>query len=575
MKKLLKYYKPHILSILLIFVSVYIHTMADLALPDYMSRIVNEGIIKGNTTYIYIVGAQMILISFIGVLAFIATGYLSAKVAAFSVSSMRLDVFKKVESFSNAEFDKFSTASLITRSTNDIQIIQVFTVMLFRMMLSAPIMAIGGIIKAVDKSPSMTWIIALSAAVLIGLLSIIFAITMPKMKLTQKLVDKLNLVMRERLTGLLVVRAFVNQDKEQQRFENANLDLTKLNLTVNRVMTLMSPFIMLVMNMTGLLVVYIGAKAVDLDTMDIGSVMAFMQYTMQIIMSFLMVSMLFIMAPRAIVATNRISEVLGTDVSIKDSEIAKPYDESKDGEVEFKNVSFKYPDAQEYVLRNISFTANKGETVAIIGSTGSGKSTLINLIPRFYDATEGEVLVAGTDVKQLSQKQLRDKIGYVPQKGVLFSGTIESNIKFASDEISDEVMEKSAKIAQSDGFVMDKEDGYQSDVAQGGTNVSGGQKQRLSIARALAKDAKIYIFDDSFSALDFKTDANLRKAIKENFEDVTVIIVAQRINTIRNADKIIVLDDGNMVGIGTHDQLAQNCSVYREIALSQLSESEI
>ncbi len=575
MKKLLKYYKVHIPSILLIFVSVYIHTMADLALPDYMSRIVNEGIINGNTTYIYIVGAQMILISFVGVLAFVATGYFSARVAAFAVSSMRLDVFKKVESFSNAEFDKFSTASLITRSTNDMQIVQMFTVMLFRMMLSAPIMAIGGIIKAVDKSPSMTWIIALSAAVLIGLLSIIFAITMPKMKLTQKLVDKLNLVMRERLTGLLVVRAFVNQDKEQQRFENANLDLTKLNLTVNRVMSLMSPFIMLVMNLTGLLVVYVGAKAVDLGTMDIGSVMAFMQYTMQIIMSFLMVSMLFIMAPRALVAMSRISEVLETEVSIKDSEIPKQYNESKDGEVEFKNVSFKYPDAQEYVLQNISFTANKGETVAIIGSTGSGKSTLINLIPRFYDATEGEVLVAGTDVKELSQKQLRDKIGYVPQKGVLFSGTIESNIKFASDSITDSMMEKSAKIAQSDGFILDKEDGYQSEVAQGGTNVSGGQKQRLSIARALAKDATIYIFDDSFSALDFKTDASLRKAIKENLEDVTVIIVAQRINTIRNADKIIVLDDGNMVGIGTHDQLSQNCAVYREIALSQLSESEI
>lgn len=528
------------------------------------------------THFIIVAGAQMLGISLIIMVSAITIMLLSSKVAARLAQTLRDKIFKKVLSFSTSEFKQFSTASLITRSTNDIQQIQMLMTMLFRVVVYAPIIGIGGFFMVLANSNmSMAWIIGLAVVAVIFVMATLFIVAMPKFKKLQQLVDKLNLVSREILTGLPVIRAFNKEKDEVDRFNNANKDLMKANIFVNRAMSLMMPTLMFIMNSISLLIVWVGGHNIDYGLMQVGDMMAFIQYTMQIIMSFLMISMMSIMLPRADVSAKRINEVLETENSIKDPKEPKKLDTNKKGLIEFKNVSFRYPDAEENMLNNISFTAEPGKTTAIIGSTGSGKSTVINLIPRFYDVTDGELLVDGVNVKDVTQEDLRSIIGFVPQKGILFSGTIESNIKYSDEDMSDDRMKAAAEIAQATEFIEAKDKKYNSEIAQGGGNVSGGQKQRLSIARAIAKDPEIFIFDDSFSALDYKTDATLREALKEKTENKTVIIVAQRINTILNADQIIVLDNGNIVGKGTHEELMENCEEYKEIALSQLSEEEL
>ena len=530
---------------------------------------------KAQINYILVSGAKMLGIALLGAIASIIVGFIASKVAAKTSMELRSSIFKKVMSFSNSEMDKFSTASLITRSTNDIQQIQMVIVMMLRMVLYAPIIGIGGVIKVLNTNTSMTWIIGLAVAVILGIVITLFITVMPRFKILQKLVDKVNLVTREILTGLPVIRAFSTQKHEEERFDKANMDLTKTNLFVNRIMSGMMPLMMFVMNGVTLLIVWNGGKGIDAGTMQVGDMMAFIQYSMQIIMAFLMITMMSIMLPRAAVSAVRVDEVLNTKLSINDNENPQKFDENKKGVIEFKNVSFKYPDADEDILTNISFTAKPGETTAFIGSTGSGKSTLINLIPRFFDVTEGEILVDGVDIRNVSQHELREKIGYVPQKGVLFSGTIDSNLRYGKEDATEKEIEKAAKIAQATEFIETKPEKYNTEIAQGGSNVSGGQKQRLSIARAIAKNPEIYIFDDSFSALDFKTDAALRKSLKAETGDSTVLIVAQRISTILNAEQIIVLDEGKIVGKGTHKELLNNCEVYKQIALSQLSKEEL
>lgn len=530
---------------------------------------------KAQINYILVSGAKMLGVALLGAVVSIIVGFIASKVAAKTAMELRSNIFKKVMSFSNSEMDKFSTASLITRSTNDIQQIQMVIVMLLRMVLYAPIIGIGGVIKVLNTNTSMTWIIGLAVVIILGIVVTLFITVMPKFKILQKLVDKVNLVTREILTGLPVIRAFSTQKHEEERFDKANKDLTKTNLFVNRIMSGMMPLMMFVMNGVTLLIVWNGGKGIDAGTMQVGDMMAFIQYSMQIIMAFLMITMMSIMLPRAAVSAVRVDEVLNTKLSINDSENPQNFDENKKGVVEFKNVSFRYPDADEDILTNISFTAKPGETTAFIGSTGSGKSTLINLIPRFFDVTEGEILVDGVDIRNVSQHELREKIGYVPQKGVLFSGTIDSNLRYGKEDATEKEIEKAAKIAQATEFIETKPEKYNTEIAQGGSNVSGGQKQRLSIARAIAKNPEIYIFDDSFSALDFKTDAALRKSLKAETGDSTVLIVAQRISTILNAEQIIVLDEGKIVGKGTHKELLNNCEVYKQIALSQLSKEEL
>lgn len=530
---------------------------------------------KIQLNYIFTSGAKMIGIALISMVAAVIVGFISARVAAKIARDLREKVFGKVMEFSNQEMEKFSTASLITRSTNDIQQIQMFIVIFLKVVLYAPILGLGGVYKVFQTDVSMSWIIALAVGVIFVVILSLFIIVMPKFKVVQKYVDKLNLVTREIITGIPVIRAFSTQEHEYKRFESANKDLTKTNLFVNRVMAGMMPIMMLIMNGITVLIVWNGSKAIDAGNMQVGDMMAFMQYAMQIIMAFLMISMISILLPRASVSAGRVDEVLETEVIIKDSNSPKNFIADKKGYVEFKNVSFRYPDGDENVIENVSFTARPGETTAFIGSTGSGKSTLVNLIPRFYDVTEGEILVDGVNVKDVTQYDLREKIGYVPQKGVLFSGTIESNIKYGNDHASISEVEKAAEIAQATEFIESKPEKYESSIAQGGTNVSGGQKQRLSIARAIAKKPEIYIFDDSFSALDYKTDATLRKALKEETGDSTVIIVAQRISTILHAEQIVVLDDGKVVGKGKHKELLDTCEVYREIAESQLSKEEL
>lgn len=525
--------------------------------------------------YIVITGLKMLGLALAAMLATIIVTLLASRTAAGVAKNLRNDVFQKVVSFSNQEFEKFSTASLITRSTNDIQQIQMLLVLLLRIVFYAPIVAVGGCIMALQKNSSMFWVIGVAMVAVLSLVVVLFSITMPRFKLMQKLVDKLNLVSREILSGLWVIRAFGTQKYEEKRFDGVNRDLTKTNLFVNRVMTCMMPAMMLTMNAVTVLIVWVGADKINAGGMQVGDLMAFIQYTMQIVMSFLMISMMSIMLPRATVSANRIQEVLETEVEIADPARPEDFVPSKTGEVEFQDVSFRYPGADEDVLENITFTAKKGETTAFIGSTGSGKSTLVNLIPRFYDATKGRILVNGRDVREVTQHELRARIGYVPQKGVLFSGTIESNLKYGGDSISDRDMEQAAQIAQATEFIGAKPDGYQSEISQGGGNVSGGQKQRLSIARAIAKHPEIYIFDDSFSALDYKTDVALRKELKEKTAGATVLIVAQRISTILHAEQIIVLDEGKIVGKGTHEELLQSCEVYQQIALSQLSKEEL
>lgn len=525
--------------------------------------------------YIVIAGLKMLGLALAAMLATVIVTLLASRTAAGVAKNLRNDVFQKVVSFSNQEFEKFSTASLITRSTNDIQQIQMLLVLLLRIVFYAPIVAVGGCIMALQKNSSMFWVIGVAMVAVLSLVVVLFSITMPRFKLMQKLVDKLNLVSREILSGLWVIRAFGTQKYEEKRFDGVNRDLTKTNLFVNRVMTCMMPAMMLTMNAVTVLIVWVGADRINAGGMQVGDLMAFIQYTMQIVMSFLMISMMSIMLPRATVSANRIQEVLETEVEIADPARPEDFVPSKTGEVEFQDVFFRYPGADEDVLENITFTAKKGETTAFIGSTGSGKSTLVNLIPRFYDVTKGRILVNGRDVREVTQHELRARIGYVPQKGVLFSGTIESNLKYGGDSISDRDMEQAAQIAQATEFIGAKPDGYQSEISQGGGNVSGGQKQRLSIARAIAKHPEIYIFDDSFSALDYKTDVALRKELKEKTAGATVLIVAQRISTILHAEQIIVLDEGKIVGKGTHEELLQSCEVYQQIALSQLSKEEL
>ena len=526
--------------------------------------------------YIIISGLKMLGISLIIMASAISIMILSARVGAKLAKTLRERVFKKVLSFSNKEFSEFSTASLITRSTNDIQQIQGLIGMLFRVVVYAPIIGIGGFLRVLRQSDnSMAWIIGVAILAILFVVITLFIIAMPRFKKLQDLIDKVNLVAREILTGLPVIRAFNTEKREEKRFDTANIDLTKTNLFVNRAMSFMMPILMLIMNSISLLIVWVGAHGVEAGTMQVGNMMAFIQYTMQIVMSFLMISMLSIILPRASVSANRINEVLETDEFIKESKNPKQLSPAKKGLVEFKNVGFKYPDSDEEVLSDITFTAKPGETTAIIGSTGSGKSTIVNLIPRFYDITSGNLLIDGVDIKDISNKDLRKIIGFVPQKGLLFSGTIESNIKYGNPNMSDEQMVKSAQIAQAEEFIESKPLKYKEPIAQGGSNVSGGQKQRLSIARAIAIDPEILVFDDSFSALDFKTDSILRAELSKITKDKTVIIVAQRINTILNADQIIVLEDGKVVGKGTHEELIKNNETYKEIALSQLSEEEL
>ncbi len=525
--------------------------------------------------YILRIGLLMLGVALVSMLAAVTVTFLSARVAAVTGHDLRNAVYRKVIGFSGGEYDRFSTASLITRSTNDIQQIQMLMAMLFRIAMYAPIMGIGGILKVLKTDASMSWIIALAVALIVGLVLVLFSVAMPRFKKLQVLIDRLNLVTREILTGLPVIRAFSREEREIQRFEKANQDLTRTNLFVNRCMTFMMPTMMLIMNGVSLLIVYNGAHAVDGGSMQVGDMMAFIQYAMQIIMSFLMLTMLSIMLPRASVSAERIGEVLSTEPTICDPDTVEEPSADMEGTVVFEHVSFSYPGVEERVLRDVSFTAKKGQTVAFIGSTGSGKSTLLNLIPRFYDVTEGAVRVDGVDVRRMNQKDLRDRLGYVPQKAVLFSGTIRSNIAYGCPDAPQEQVEEAAAIAQAEGFILDKQKQYEAPIAQGGSNVSGGQKQRLSIARAVAKKPEILLFDDSFSALDLKTDAALRRALKKATSETTTLIVAQRISTILHADQIIVLERGRVAGQGTHQELMESCEVYRQIAMSQLSEEEL
>jgi ATP-binding cassette subfamily B multidrug efflux pump len=530
---------------------------------------------KLQTNFILHTGMLMLIVSLLSVTCTVTVGLLSAKTAAGSARNIRRDVFKKVESFSSAEFDKFSTASLITRSTNDITQIQMVVIMLIRMVFYAPIMGVGGIIRAIGKSSSMWWIIAVAVVILISMVVVIFSISLPKFKRIQSLIDRLNLVMRENLSGMMVIRAFNMQAFEEHRFDQANKDLTRTSLFVNRVMVTMMPVMMLIMNGLSLLIIWVGAHQVAASTMQVGDMMAFMQYAIQIVFAFLMLSMMFIILPRASVSAGRIADVLDVEPAIKDPENPSRFKIRDSGSIEFQNVSFRYPGADEDALHEISFIARSGQTTAFIGATGSGKTSVVSLILRFYEVTAGAIYVDGTDIRRVRQRDLRDKIGYVPQKGTLFSGTIESNLLYADDNASDSVLEEAIEIAQASDFITAKPEGFTAEISQGGANVSGGQKQRLSIARALVKKPPIYIFDDSFSALDFKTDSALRRALKEKTGSSTVLIVTQRISTIKNAEQIIVLDEGRIVGKGKHQALMENCETYREIALSQLSMEEL
>lgn len=517
----------------------------------------------------------MVLLSILSGVTNVSVSYLAARTSASVARDIRKDVFTKVESFSSQEYNKFSTASLITRATNDITQLQHVVFMVMRLAFFAPIMGIGGVIRAVDKSPNMWWIIALAVAVLILLIVIVFFISVPKFTIIQKLIDRLNLVTRENLSGMMVIRAFNKQDFEEARFDTANKDLADVTLFINRIMATMMPVIMLIMNGLSVLIIWVGARQIAASTLQVGDMMAFLQYSMQIMFAFLMLSMLFIFLPRAFVSGERISEVLDTENVIKDPQDPKPLPEPFTGKVEFRDVYFRYPDAEEDVLQDISFTAPPGQVTAIIGSTGCGKSTVINLVPRFYDVYKGAVLVDDIDVRDVSQHDLREMIGYTPQKGVLFSGTVESNLRLADQDASEEILRESIEIAQAADFVFENPEGLEASISQGGGNVSGGQKQRLSIARSLVKRPPIFIFDDTFSALDFKTDAALRKALKEKTGDSTVLLVTQRVATVMSADQIIVLDNGKIVGQGKHQDLMKTCQTYQEIATSQLSKEEL
>lgn len=575
MLKIFKYLKPFLPAIILLIALIFAQAMVNLSLPDYMARIVNDGIVVGNNSSIYHNGGIMLLISVGGGLAAIAAGYIASVVATGLARNLREKVFTKVEGFSLVEFNKFFTASLITRSTNDIQQIQQVVVLLLRLATLAPIMGIGAIIKAYQTAPSMTWLMAVAVGALLTVIVTLFAIAIPKFQLLQKLVDRLNLVTREILTGLRVIRAFNNEPYEEKKFDAANVDLTNTNLFVNRLMTLLMPMLTLIMSGAMLAIIWVGAGYIGQGTLNIGNVMAFMQYATQAVFSFLMISMVFVLVPRAAVSGKRVAEVIETKPTITDPAKSVVPSTTVRGKIVFDHVDFKYTGADEAVLKDIAFTAEPGKTTAFVGSTGSGKTTLINLIPRFYDPTGGRITVDGVDIKDYTQEDLHAKIGYVPQKGVLFSGTIKSNIKYGAPDATDEQVVRAATVAQAADFIEKLPEGYNAPISQGGANVSGGQKQRLSIARALILNPEILIFDDSFSALDFKTDSLLRAALKKETKGKTILIVAQRISTILDADHIVVLDEGRVVGQGTHEQLMKSNEVYREIALSQLSESEL
>lgn len=573
MISVLKYVKKYWLMIITVVLMTFAQAMAELTLPDLMSDIVNNGIGTGDHVYILVTGAKMLGISLIAMSCTVLITFLAAKIGADLSRRLRYDIFKKTSRMSAADFEAMGASSLITRTTNDISQVQMMITSALRMTLFAPVMGVSAAVKAFNQSTDMTRIIVLALIILVGMLAVLFGIATPKFKIVQKLIDRLNQVTREGLDGMMVVRAFNNQQTEQERFDTANRDLTRVQLFINRTMGIMGPVMSLLMNMSSVAIVYVGATLIGKSALSLGDMLAFLQYSMHIIMSFLMVSMTFIMAPRAMVSITRVGEVLDMKSTIQNPKAPKEGDTS--GSVVFENVTFAYPGADEPVLQNISFEAKPGQTTAFIGATGSGKSTLVQLVPRLYDVTEGRVLVNGVDVRDWDMDRLRSNIGYVPQRGVLFRGDIESNLRFGAQDADFEQIEKAASIAQAAEFINQKEDGYQSEIAQGGTNVSGGQKQRLCIARALATGAPVLVFDDSFSALDFKTDAALRAALKQNTQNACVLLVAQRVGSIISAEQIVVLDEGRVAGIGTHAELMENCPVYREIAESQLSKEEL
>ncbi len=571
---LVKYLKPFRGPFALLLVCVIGQVFTTLSLPDYTANIIDEGIIGGNQSAIYSNGIRMLILSLIGGAFMVCVGFLASRIATGMVRNIREDLFTRVERFSLTEFNHFSTASLITRCTNDLQQVQLVTVLLLRLALMAPITAVWAIAKAYRIAPSMTWIIAVAVVAIVTVIGVLFYFAMPRFQLLQKLVDRLNLVTREILTGLRVIRAFNKERVEEERFEGVNTELTDVNLFVNRLLALLQPMMLLILNLTLVAIVWVGASKVDSGHLAIGEMLAYMQYSMQAIFAFLMISIIFIMVPRASVSANRVVEVLNTPISITDPESPAEYVAEGRGDLVFDHVSFSYPGAEIPVLQDISFEAHPGEFTAIVGSTGSGKSTLINLIPRFYDVTEGRILIDGVDIRDMRLNDLYDKIGYVPQRSMLFSGSVASNLRYGAPELTDEAMRMSADIAQA-AFIDEYADTYDHPIAQAGGNVSGGQKQRLSIARAIARDPKIYIFDDSFSALDFGTESRLRAALRDVTKDSTVIVVAQRVSTILHADNILVLDKGHLVCQGPHSELMVTCPIYQEIASSQLSEEEL
>ncbi|SNS18548.1 ATP-binding cassette, subfamily B [Anaerovirgula multivorans] len=574
MIKLFTYLKSFITSIIAVLILVFIQSIADLYLPTLMADIVNNGIVSGDIGYIWSVGGVMLLVAGGGAVSAIISSFLSSKVAMGFGRNLRSKVFSRVESYSLNEFDKIGTSSLITRTTNDITQVQTVLVMMLRMMISAPMMGIGGMIMAISMNRRLTTILAVALPLLIVFIGIVGRTVIPLFKAIQKKLDKLNLVSRENLTGIRVIRAFNRIDNEKKRFDETNLDLTNTAIKANKIMAAMLPVIMLIMNLTSVAIIWFGSIRIDLGDLQIGDMMAFLQYAMQIMMALLMLSMMFVLIPRAEASAFRINEVLDMKPEINDPEDIRSKGVKK-GYLEFKDVTFSYPGAEKPALRNISFSAKPGEVTAIIGGTGSGKSTLINLIPRFYDVDKGAVLIDGVDVREMTQESLRVKIGFVPQQALLFTGSILDNIKFGKEDATEEEIKHAAEVAQASEFIVNMEEGFHSEIAQGGTNVSGGQKQRLSIARALIKKPEIYVFDDSFSALDFKTDAKLRGSLKKEIVDATVIIVAQRVSTVMEADRIIVLDQGEIADIGKHKELLKTCKIYREIVASQLTEEEL
>ncbi|QHZ53441.1 putative ABC transporter ATP-binding protein [Paenibacillus larvae subsp. larvae] len=574
MSKLFRYLKPYRLPIVFVLFVVFLQSLSDLYLPTLMSDIVDTGIVKGDTPYILKIGGFMLFVAAGGVLCAIVSSYLSSKISVGFGRDLRAKVFSHVENFSLQEFDKIGTASLITRTTNDINQIQQVTTMILRMMISAPMMCIGGIIMALSKDAKLTLVLVAVLPILALSIFLVARKGVPLFKAMQKKLDKLNLVLRENLTGIRVIRSFNRGDHEAERFNEANLDLTYTAVRVNRIMASLMPIMMLILNFSTIAIVYFGSIRIENGGMHVGDLMAFIQYAMQIMFSVIMVSIIFVMVPRASASAARINEVLDMVPEIKDTENAKQT-EGQRGYLEFQNVTFSYPGAEKPALYNISFSASPGETTAIIGGTGSGKSTLLSLIPRFYDIQEGRILVNGEDIRDLKQANLREKIGFIPQKAVLFTGTISDNIRYGKEDATGDEIRHAAEVAQATEFIANMKDGFDSMIAQGGNNVSGGQKQRLSIARALVRKPEIYVFDDSFSALDFKTDAKLREALKKETTESTVLIVAQRVSTVMDADRIIVLEEGKIAGIGTHQELMDTCTVYREIVSSQLSEEEI